>query len=1118
MRMFACVALGIVFTVSSAVGQSTFGSIVGVVHDTTQAVVPGASVQLKDLDDNSIHSAATDSNGSFEFVNLKPGKYTVSVQADGFADFQVQNAELTARQSLRIDVPLNIKSQTETVEVADTVAIINTENAAIGDVKDTQQIGELPLNFRAVTTSPLAALSTSANVQQDSQGNIALAGATANMVGYSVDGISTANIWTSVAGSNPYPSGEGISEMKVTSFNNSAEFAQVGDVTFTTKGGTNNFHGSLFEYLQNDALDARILNFTQKAPKHFSTFGGSIGGPVTIPHLYSGKDKTFFFFDYEGNRKHTSEPEQYLVPTQAERNGNLTDLNGGIVTTLNPSSLALLNKYYPLPNVNCITTITSNCSFNYENLQPIPSSTNGFDGRIDHIINSKQQVYARFNWKNLSTSVVNPFLPNDVDEEHDRSFLVSHNYSLRSNLLNEFRFGFTRTLVAPNFPIQGAAAIAQLGLQDVNVSNHPTDGGFPTINFSDGTGFEPIGRDIVGNTLSSTKQITDNLTYIRGKHTLRTGVDLRWVRFQVPEIETPSDDYGLFTFNGGITGNTFRDFLMGLPDTTYFAVTGPTDNAGGPQLGVYGQDEWQVNSRLTVNAGLRWEWLPPFVDARGIQANFDPVTNSIIVNSLLYSSLGGPAPAFLQGFNACNAAPPGFSAPADAGYTRDPSLPCTAVVSNGQLGLPPGLRQTYMRNFDPRISVAFRPFNDDKTVFRGGFGIFTVISLGQLQNDNESNPAVSVHTYQNAIVNGAPLIQFPNTIAASQLVQIGGGTLEQATDPRYRDSQSAQWNVTIERQVTNNTSVRASYVGMNSYRLNVTVNLNQIAPSAQPYVPSPIVDPRAPFQNWGVLYSVENLGGANYQGMQLEANHRTSKGLYFSANYTWAHNLSNAQGDAPTGFAGETAYGLAVLNRFDISANRGNVEGTRRQRFLLTGTYDLPFGQGRRWSSSSRFLNGFFGGWTANTISLLETGPYLTPTINPQFDQTNTDPELDGAIVRPDVVGNPIPAHRAPNNYFNINAFAPTPAGAARIGNAGVGSLEGPGTVAVSAGLSKVVALRESLHLRFEATFTNVLNHTNYAPPATNISNPSTFGVLDAQQTAENAGNRTGQLALRLDF
>src|ERR1039458_356300 len=230
--------------------QSRYG-----VWKTTAVAQPHrtASVKIRSLEDNSSRSTTSDQNGSFEFVNLKPGNYALSARAEGFADFQVPSAELSARQTLRIDVTLGVKTQSTMVEVSDTAVMMNTETAVLSDSKETAQIGQLPLNFRAVTTSPLAALATSANVQQDSQGNIALGAATANMVGYSVDGISTANVWTSSAGSNPYPSSEGIAELKVTSFNNSAEFSQVGDVTFTTKGGTNNFHGSLFEYLQNDA-------------------------------------------------------------------------------------------------------------------------------------------------------------------------------------------------------------------------------------------------------------------------------------------------------------------------------------------------------------------------------------------------------------------------------------------------------------------------------------------------------------------------------------------------------------------------------------------------------------------------------------------------------------------------------------------------------------------------------------------------------------------------------------------------------------------------------------------------------------------------------------------------
>jgi hypothetical protein len=1121
--LFACFALQVR-------AQSTFGDLRGTTRDPSGLPLPGADITLHSIDENANRKSISGEDGAFTFANLKPGHYQLTAVKEGFQKSAVITLELLARQSLRVDVPLPIESHTETIEVTAAAGQVNTENGTIGDAKQTRQIAQLPLNFRAATTSPLAALATSSNVQQDSQGNIAVGGATANMVGYSVDGISTANIFFSNAGANPYPSSEGIAELKVTAFNNNAEFSQVGDITFTTKGGTNNFHGSLFEYLQNDKLDATVLNFGVKAPKRFNTFGGSLSGPLSIPKLYNGHNKTFFFVDYEGNRKRTSQAEQYLMPTADERAGNVSDLaipdntlidplsgqpfpNNRIPTSrLSASALTLLKAYYPLPNV------VGN-GYNYQNLQSTPSSTNGIDGRIDQIINPKQQVYARYNWKNVLANVVNPLLPNDVDKEHNRSFLVSHNYVIRPNLLNEFRFGFTQTLLTPSFAIQGAAAIAQLGLLNVDVSRHPTDSGFPTITFSDGTGFTSLGRDHVGPTFSSTKQITDNITYTRGRHTLRAGVDIRWVRFAVPEIETPSDDYGLFAFNQGVfTGNAFGNLLLGAPTYSYFDVTGPRDDAGGPQSGFYLQDEWRVNDRLTVNAGVRWELQPPMVDKHGIQANFDPQTNTVIVNKNLYNALGGPAFSFLQSFNACNAAPPGFSAPADAGYAPSASLPCTAVVSNGQAGLPMGLRQFYKGSIDPRIGIAYRPFKDNKTVFRAGFGIFTVTNLGQLQNNNESNPEANQHNFQNIGPNGAPLFQFPQTVAASQLNQIGGATLGQATDPHYRDPQSAQWNVTVERELNPNTAMRVSYVGMNSYRLNVTVNLNQIAPSAQPYVPSPFVDPRAPFQNWGIPYSTVNLGFQNYQAMQVEVTHRTGSGLSFQANYTWAHDISDAQGDGPTAFAGETSYELAVVNRFGVGLNRGNVEGVRRHRFLLTGTYELPFGKGRRWSSQSRVANGVLGGWSLNTVTLIETGPYLTPTISPTLDQTNTNAVGSGEIVRPDLVGNPTPANQTPSNYFNLNAFAPTPAGAARVGSAGVGILEGPGTIAVNAGLSKSFVIREGLRLRFEATFTNALNHTNFAPPAVNVSNPSTFGVLQSAQTAEYGGNRTGQLALRLDF
>ena len=265
-----------------------------------------------------------------------------------------------------------------------------------GDSKDNQLITELPLNNRATTTSPLGALALSPNVQQDSSGNIALGGASSSMVNFSVDGISTANVRQNGALQDAYPSQEGIAAVQVTSFNNNAEFSQVGDVTFTTKSGTNQYHGSLFEYFQNDALDAAPYGFSGKAPKRFNTFGGSLGGLVTIPHLYDGKNKTFFFVDYEGNRRSTAVAQQFLVPTQAERNGDLTAIGGPMISpaNINATAKALLS-YYPLPNVS------GQSNFNYENFQATPGRTGQTDVRIDQTITSKQSAYARFSRKNI---------------------------------------------------------------------------------------------------------------------------------------------------------------------------------------------------------------------------------------------------------------------------------------------------------------------------------------------------------------------------------------------------------------------------------------------------------------------------------------------------------------------------------------------------------------------------------------------------------------------------------------------------------------------------------------------------------------------------------------------
>lgn len=1152
--VFAVIILaGICTNVS---GQSTFGSIVGTVQDPSGATIAGANVTVKNLDDNTTRSTVSNSAGEYQVLNLRPGKYEIVGSKEGFANATITGAALDARQQLRSDLKLEIAGMKQSVTVEDSSAAVNTENAILSDSKSNSEITALPLNSRAVSTSPLAALATSPTVTKDSQGNIAVGGATASMVGFSVDGISTASVRSNGALQDAYPSSEGIQEMKVTAFNNNAEFSQLGDVTFITKSGTNQYHGSLFEYLQNDKLDATIFDFPEKAPKRFNTFGGSLGGPVIIPKLYHGKDKTFFFVDYEGNRRRTSVPEQLLVPTQAERNGNLNSLiaaygNGPVINPftgeayanntipagackgcINPVAQSLLN-YYPLPNANLNV---ANPSYNYQTLAPIPSNTDGWDFRIDHTITSKQQIYARYSWKNIEAEqggsglLANQFLPNVTAHDQNRSFLVSYNYSLSPTTINEFRFGFTNFQENDSFPIQGSAAIAQLGLQGIDISQHPTGSAFPTFSFTDGS-ISSIGQDRTGTTISQNQQFTDNFSRIIHAHTLRFGIDVRRVRYNALMFFQPSDDYGDFTFSPGLfTNYAFGDALLGLPQESFFAITSPQVNARSTQWGVFAQDEWQVNSRLTVNFGMRWELLPPFAETIGDLGSFDPRSNSVLVpDKFLQTLANNPSlqPVynnFLASFNACSL--PGHNA----------ALACSNVKTASQDGVAAGLRQIYWHDFDPRISVAYRPFSDNKTVFRAGFGIFTMTTLGPMSFNNAGNPTSNLITNVNAVYssNGvlqSPQFQFPQTGPPSLSTTYGGGSLEQANDPLFRDPQAAQWNITLEHQLTASTVGRISYVGMNSYRLPVTVDLNQIAPSTTPYtVPAGhFVDPRAPYQNWFLLMSSENLGFSNYQAMQLEATHTMSHGLSFQANYTWAKNISDAQGsDAPTTYAAEEAYAAEIANRFDVAMDRGNVVATPRQRVLFTGIYQLPFGAGRTWLQSG-WLNAIVGGWNLSTVTTIQTGPWLTPTINPTGpnsndptqinDQSNTNvANRTGASLRPDCVGNAIPANQTPGQFFNIGAFTSTPPGAGRFGSCGVGILEGPGMIDVDLGLAKTFQIKERLRLRFEASFTNVLNKVNYAAPATNISNPSTFGVLESALSQGSGGNRVGQAALRLDF
>ena len=1112
-RCFPAFALlaGVVASAPSLCAQSTFGSIVGLVEDPSGAAVPAATITARDAEENTTRSTASNDQGLYELLNLKPGRYEISVTKAGFSIFTIPAVMLLARETVRADVRLEVSPIKESVVVTGEAAIINTENGTISDSKTFREITELPLNYRGVTLSPLAALMTVPGVQMDLFNRPSIGGGLPAQIEYSLDGISTVNIGSFGPLYEMYSSTEMISEFKVISVNNSAEYGQMGDVTVITRGGANQLHGSALWYHQNAALDAATYGAPEKQAKVFNTFGGSLSGPLDLPKLYRGRDRTFFFVDYEGNRKPTTSVEQLSVPTASMRAGDLNGVPGQSVidplsgapfpdnimppTRINSVPRKLFEKYYPLPNYNTDGTTFNN----YRSLVPTSIYTDDYDVRIDHALSSRQQIFGRWSWKKISALSPYELLPPDQNEDFYRNLIVSHNFILRSNVINESRFGIGFAHGRTRFPILGTEAVATLGLEGLNLSNARGVGGFPYFDFSDGTGFYIVAHPRDGPHHSQNWQFTDNLSWIRGRHSMKFGADIRRIGWEGVLSFGGGDDFGGFAFSqDAFSGNAFGDLLLGLPFVSEYGFMGPNLNETAVHSHFFGQDQWHVNDRLTVNIGLRWTLHLPMTEASGNITGFDPATGDIIVPDRTLPA----APGFLTGINAC----PGTTA----------AIPCTKILTASQAGVGQGLRRTYYGNWAPRVSIAWRPFPNNKTVIRSGFGEFTQTVLGQTASGTTAVHSTDLRddfNYQGPGI--APLFVLPLVgSSAYVLPEPGAGSFGDGMDTSYKDPRSYQWNFTIEHALASETRLRLSYVGSHSVGLNGRVEYNQQHPSTTPYSAS-----RRPYPAFTRILMWENIGFASYEAFQAEVTRRFARGLFFQASYVFSKNVGNAGsvlgGQAGLGFAWE-ALPNTITDRFNTRLDRGNLAGSRPNRFLFTGIYELPWGKGRRLASGLHpFANALLGGWDLSTITLLESGPFQTAWT--RVDRSNTTANLRRPG-RPDRIGDGNLPNPTPDRWYDITAFQLVPNGAGRFGNSGVGILRGPGIVTVAAGLFKSFSVTERLRMRIEATFTNIANHPNFNPPETNVESPVSFGKTGSVQGQENSGNRVGQVGARLDW
>ncbi|PWU08012.1 MAG: hypothetical protein C5B51_08545 [Terriglobia bacterium] len=1107
--------------------QSTFASVLGTVRDPSGGSVAACKILVENTGTSLRRTAVTDGAGNYTVPNLEPGGYTIRMEAPGFqaGNYRV---ELTARQTMRVDGQLTVASQVETVNVvAEAAAVINTEVSNIAETKSGRELVDLPVAIATRSTgstSPMSTLTTQPGVQTDPAGGISVAGSKPSMLSMSIDGISSIGPRTAGPLVELFPSFNSIAEIRVSEVNNAAEFGGISDITTISKSGTNGYHGGVFENFQNDMMNARNT-FSAVVPRvRMNNFGAYVGGPVGVPHLYSGHDRTFFFASYEALRLPKSQVLTESVPSLALRNGDLSVYPYSIrqpgtnvpfpdnripISQISPIALNALNYLFPLPNTGSPTSVANNFT---ENL-PTPISSDQGDMRIDQTITSKNTAFARFTYKHRDVTVApspggsptpsgSALIGAISTPEIDFGLTVADNYIISPTVVNEVRLGFNGNHTATTYGITSDQMVSKLGLVGIP-QPYSVGGNVPNFNI---TGFQQTGGSAATKSRNFTFQILETLTWTKGTHALKFGGDWRHLTGFYANVFA-SSRLGQYSYNGsvvgsngnGYIGNPFAAFLLGVPDKVQLAtVIQPDGDVYADHLAFFVQDDWKVTPRLTLNYGLRWEYHPMFKDRYLNGTNFLPDYLSIINGVPIRGA------AVISNQEAFKIENPLFAA----------AIAPTPVLTAAQAGIPESLRFSSRTDFAPRIGFAWRPFSDGKTVIRGGYGRFIEGSLGSLYSAAWGIHTSYVSIFTNTITNGQASLTFPYPFP-SNLAQPGVYDFEQGFDLHYKDPWIQQWNLTFERDLGKGVGIRLSYDGSHGSDLNVQENLNQLPANTIGFNAAKNFAPYPVFAKIGI----ESQGGwSNYNAMTVSTTKRSSS-LQFQASYTFTRNLSNAQSWNPTSFA--TEAGGLVTDRFNLGLDYGNVSFSRQHRFLGTFLYQLPFGKkGALMKSANGFVDRVVGGWELAGVLTFQSGPFMQVVV-PGADPSGTGfPNLiGGSNGRADMVsGVPLyPATQTWSRWVNPAAFAVPANNIGRFGNAPVGNVVGPGTQAVSMSLMKAVAVRESVRVQIGAQVGNLLNHPNYAPPNM-VLNTAAFGTLSALQTAEGAGPRQIQLTGRVTF
>src|SRR5215831_12313211 len=1046
-----------------AMAQTTTGSIVGTVTDRTGAVVPGATLTVTNIDTGGTNKTITDSSGNYAVTPLPVGHYSVTVEAKGFKKSVNGGITLNLQDRIGVNVVLELGQLTETVEVVSAAPALQTDTSYLGQVVDSQKIVDLPLNGRFFTRLAVltaGTLPTAPGARDERTGGFSANGVRPYQNNYLLDGIDNNSLSQDLTNESSFvygPSPDAIQEFKVQTNSMSAEFGRSGGAVMNVaiKSGTNAFHGSAFEFLRNSKLDAK--NYFDPAtgptpPFKQNQFGAAIGGPVVLPG-YNGKNRTFFFSDYQGTRIRTAHTFLATLAPVPWRTGNFSGFNTVLdpdthapfpnnqipSSRFDPASLKLIGLM-PTPNVPGSVS-ASGVANNYLTNPVEPNNTDQADIRIDHRISEKDSLFARYSMSDQSltppASIPPPLSAAAFSSgewtNNTRTAVFTETHIFSPHVVNEFRAGYTR-LRTERLQFNSAENVsAQVGIPGIPYT--PGNGGLPRFGVSGLTNFGSATYQPTRE-FENVYHFIETVSVIKGRHTMKFGAEWKpIVNFSIVQPPTPR---GRFTFNGNFTrdsadrnntGLGFADFVLGRMNSALLSSF-INDTFQQPGYFFYAQDDIKVTSRLTLNIGLRYEFISMPMERRDAEASYNIATGALDIAN-------------------------GRKDPLPASFF--PEIPVNRNAPRQLVGQD-------RNNFGPRIGLAYQLTS--KTVIRSGFGVFySSYEAGPLSIPNPGNnppfyvesnwPAVNFST-PNPVVNqlskGLPQSAFSDPAAPSLF----------ALDPNFRNPYVAHWNFGIQRDLGFSTVWEISYAGSAGKKMYEFRNANQPLPTADPDAD---VDPRRPrpFLGNDLTYWC-SCGSSSYHSLQTKIEKRFSNNLSFLGAYTFGKSIDE-QSQASLGFNNSTS----VRSEYNYRQEKSRSDFDITHRFVASYTYDLPFG--RNLKGAAKVLG---NGWQFMGIQSFTTG---TPfTIHALTDFSNS-----GGDARPDAVpGVSItpPGGQNRQEWFNPAAFTNPIDG--HFGNVGRNTLTGPGNITIDFSIFKNFAIRERAKIQFRSEFFNLINHPNF--------------------------------------